>query len=1383
MSDLSQQDAQRELERLAQLSQHLGATPMALVSVWGHASAHLTASVGLAPAQIEPALAWCDEGQHQGREAWIVADTLQAPQWSQHPLVLGEPHVRFLACFPLVHPEEGVLGTLVILDTQARTLLPETLDALHLLALHAALQLQWRRMQQRLAQQYAALQAALQTALPAATEDEGAGKALHKKGEIIDINTHKKTPLAAQKDTITHTDLVQVQQQISSMELSLHEVLELVATAALRASGARGAMVELHEGDHLVMHACAGPLGAMLPLQNHTAWAQLKEGRTVLCNNTQAEGWNQAWADNAQTIRSVLAVPLRANQTVLGALNAVSDETDAFDQGDVEHLQVLMESLVQLRRMSAQLQTSEQQYRRLFQAHPQPMWVYAHDDGLPLLAVNDAMVATYGYSEAELLGMAVTDLWPLQTPAYTVVPGQCLKHLPTRHRRKDGSVLEIEASARCIDFNGHKGCQVMVSDVTERRRIEHDLERVGRARHLLSACNEMLMRAISESALLHAICRIMVEVGGYRMAWVGLAHDDAYKTIEPVAHAGPDDHFLDTLQLSWSDNVPQGLGMGGATVRTGELTLVPDLLTDPTYENYAERLRAHGFQGGICLPLRHGDHTFGVLCLYVSKVLQPGTEETYLLQELANDLAFGVMNLRTRQEQQRLQTVVIKVAAAVSATTGTEFFVQLASNMADAMGAQVACVARLMPASEGQADGPPPRMTSLALVINGQLQANAEYSLEHLPCLSLLTKHQHVVADRLYQQYPQVEAMYPLGAQSYAGQQLYDSQKKPLGMIFVLFHQPLKNIQFVTSTLQIFAARAAAEIERQVADARIRRQATLLDKAQDAIVAYDLQYRILFWNQGAERMYGWPQAQAQQQSVVELLYEDPIPFHQAIEMVLAHGEWVGERTQKHRSGELMETEVRLTLVCSEDGKPESILSINTDISQRKATERQIQHLAFYDALTGLPNRMLLTERMHHALAASQRNQQGGALLFIDMDNFKTLNDTLGHDMGDLLLKQVAQRLNGCVRSVDTVARLGGDEFVVVLEALSADLDELTLAAKDIGEKILASLAVPYKLAHYQYRSTPSIGIAPFLGDQHSVGDLLRHADLAMYQSKAAGRNTLHFFDPQMQAVVLARAELEAALRTALAESQFLLHYQPQVNHQDQFIGVEALVRWQHPERGLVLPADFIALAEETGLILPLGRWVLHVACSRLARWRSSPQLRHLTMSVNVSPRQFRHASFVTDVARILAITGAPAHLLKLELTESLLVENMETTIATMTTLSEYHVGFSLDDFGTGYSSLSYLKRMPLEQIKIDQSFVRDLLTDINDSAIVNTIIGLGKGLDLAVIAEGVETLAQRDALLQAGCRLFQGNLFSEPVPHEQLEWLLRNPLNLVPPRP
>ena len=374
---------------------------------------------------------------------------------------------------------------------------------------------------------------------------------------------------------------------------------------------------------------------------------------------------------------------------------------------------------------------------------------------------------------------------------------------------------------------------------------------------------------------------------------------------------------------------------------------------------------------------------------------------------------------------------------------------------------------------------------------------------------------------------------------------------------------------------------------------------------------------------------------------------------------------------------------------------------------------------------------------------------------------------------------MAQRLNTCVRSVDTVARLGGDEFVVMLEELSARPQELAKQARGVAEKILAMLDLPYPLQGYQYSSTPSIGVAPFTGNETSVGELLKQADLAMYQAKTAGRNTMRFFDPEMQAVVTARAGMENDLRAALAQEQLVLHYQPQMHHTGRCVGVEALVRWAHPERGLIAPGDFISLAEETGLILPLGRWVLHTACKLLAAWQADPTLSKLTMAVNVSSRQFRHASFVDDVVRVLAVTGAPACRLKLELTESVLVDDMEVTIATMTALRSHGVCFALDDFGTGYSSLSYLKRMPLDQLKIDQSFVRDLRTDANDAVIVDTIVGLSRSMGLQVIAEGVEAHDQRDLLIEAGCMHFQGYLCGRPLAVDELEAFVRPLVDLA----
>jgi len=485
------------------------------------------------------------------------------------------------------------------------------------------------------------------------------------------------------------------------------------------------------------------------------------------------------------------------------------------------------------------------------------------------------------------------------------------------------------------------------------------------------------------------------------------------------------------------------------------------------------------------------------------------------------------------------------------------------------------------------------------------------------------------------------------------------------------------------------------------------------------------------------------------------------------------GTWEGEIWNRRKNGEVYPEYLIITAVKDKNGVVTNCVGTFNDITVSKAAADEIKHLAFYDPLTQLPNRRLLQDRLQQALAASARSRMYGALLFIDLDNFKTLNDTLGHDKGDLLLQQVASRLSGCVRECDTVARLGGDEFVVMLENLSETSREAAGHSETVGEKIIAALNQPYQLAGYRHRSTPSIGVTLFSDTIRNIDELMKQADIAMYQAKAAGRNTQRFFEPSMQAEVIARTNLEADLNLGLQEKQFLLHYQPQVNDEGHITGAEALVRWQHPQRGLILPSEFIRLAEETGLIVSLGLWVLETACFQLANWAGRKDMKHLALAVNVSARQFQQMDFVEQVLAVLDQTGVDPGKLKLELTESLLVSNVEDTIAKMTALKAKGVCFSLDDFGTGYSSLSYLKQLPLDQLKIDQGFVRDILIDSNDAAIAKMVVALAESMGLAVIAEGVEDEAQRSFLTHHGCHAYQGYLFSRPLPLAAFEAFLK----------
>ncbi|MFZ2171063.1 MAG: EAL domain-containing protein [Methylococcaceae bacterium] len=495
-------------------------------------------------------------------------------------------------------------------------------------------------------------------------------------------------------------------------------------------------------------------------------------------------------------------------------------------------------------------------------------------------------------------------------------------------------------------------------------------------------------------------------------------------------------------------------------------------------------------------------------------------------------------------------------------------------------------------------------------------------------------------------------------------------------------------------------------------------------------------------------------------------------FFQAMWSTLREtGYWQGEIWNRRKNGMIVAEWLSIAAVTAPDGSITHYVGTYSDITENKDAVAEIHRLAYYDPLTHLPNRRLLQDRLGQEVVAAARNGLHGAILFLDLDNFKTLNDTRGHDVGDQLLVEVARRLRATVREGDIVGRLGGDEFVVLLEDLSAEAEVAAMLTKRVGEKVLNALAHPYNFDGYEHHCTASIGIRLYR-ERESVEELLRHADLAMYQAKKAGRNTLRFFDPTMQAMVTARVSMEKELRRALEQNQFKLYFQSQVYRNGLIVGAEVLLRWQHPERGLVSPLEFIPLAEETNLILPIGQWVLDTASAQLKVWEGNSDNRHLQLAVNVSARQFRHPDFVAQIQQALSSNAINPELLKLELTESLVLDNINDTIAKMHALREIGVRFSLDDFGTGYSSFSYLTQLPLDQLKIDRSFVRNIAVKSTDAIIVQTIIGMAHNLGIEVIAEGVETEVQRDFLEQHGCPACQGYLFSKPVPIEEFEQLL-----------
>lgn len=603
------------------------------------------------------------------------------------------------------------------------------------------------------------------------------------------------------------------------------------------------------------------------------------------------------------------------------------------------------------------------------------------------------------------------------------------------------------------------------------------------------------------------------------------------------------------------------------------------------------------------------------------------------------------------------------------------------------------------------------------------------------------------------------------GGKPYAAFSFYDTRAHAFSQKVTALLQEMAN--------DIEQALTRMELEqKQTRSDEALRIAAIAFESQEGMIVCGIDGNMLRTNESISRMTGYfaeDLVGKKPQTILSDLQTQE--FHERVwAQVIQHGSWAGEVWCKKKDSQVFPVWLNVSTVHDAQGAPTHFVVSLTDITARKQAEEQISRLAYYDPLTGLPNRQLMMERLQHALLVASRTGGRGAVLFLDLNNFKTINDTLGHEQGDKLLQVMAQRLRTSVREEDTVARFGGDEFIVLLENLDDAPDRAALSAKKVADKLLKVISQPCVLKEKSFSCSASIGVALWQGNVTTdLNELLKHADVAMYEAKKANRSTVCFFDPQMQIALEHRTQIETKLRQALTLERFVLHFQRRVDDRGVTRGAEVLLRWLDPEQGIVPPAQFIAIAEDSGLIVPIGRWVVQGACRQLKSWATLDQTRKLRLSVNISPKQFAEESFVSDVTQILTATGADPSLLELEITEGLLLQDVEQIIPKMEALRALGVSFAIDDFGTGYSSLSYLQRLPINVLKIDQSFVRDMPLSRSSEAIVRTIIQMGQSLELEVIAEGVETEQQRQMLSQRGCFQFQGYLFGRPVPIDELE--------------
>lgn len=914
--------------------------------------------------------------------------------------------------------------------------------------------------------------------------------------------------------------------------------------------------------------------------------------------------------------------------------------------------------------------------------------------------------------------------------------------------------------------------QRQLNDMAQaRQQSDGKLQRLAQLYAALSACNQAIVRCTNEQQLFEQVCRAAVEHGGMKMAWIGLV--DAQRcTVKAAVSYGAGVEYLKELHITVDADDPAGRGPTGVTVRNDQPFWCQDYQGDPITAPWHALGAKYGWAASAALPLHRNGVVMGMFSVYAGEVNAFDQQAQNLLIEMASDIDYALRNFD--REAQRVRTRQMDALRSFMLERLTsdlplhqilkDFVLKIEAAMPGAL-----CSILLLDA-EGQhlGLGAAPNLPDFYNAVIDGVQIGPQMG----SCGTAAFTGQRVIVGDIATHPNWVdykELAQQAGLASCWSEPIVSGSNKVLGTFAVYHRAPVMPQAHELELIEMAAHLTAIAIERKHAEMQLQLAAKVFAQGGEAIMITDKQGHIVRVNHAFNRITGYSEAEAlgHNPNMLASGRHDSDFFRAMWETIHAHGHWQGEVWNRHKDGSLYPEWLSISLLRDSSGAVTNYVAIATDISKHKKDEAHIRLLVDFDPLTGLPNRRLLQDRVDSALSHAQRHSEPLALMFLDLDRFKNVNDSLGHHLGDELLIQVAQRLKSVLREEDTVCRLGGDEFVLLCPGVDAT------GAAHVANKVLEITAQRYLIEQQELAITFSIGIALYPTDGDSFETLSMSADTAMYRAKQGGRNTFRFFTAEMQAQSSRTLQLENGLRRALELQQLHLVYQPQVSLQDgRVVGMEVLLRWQHPTLGKVSPAEFIPVAEDSGLILPIGEWVLRTAVRQLRVWLDA-KLPVPQMAVNLSAVQFRHANLPDLVSQVLAEVGLPPQYLELELTEGVAMNDPVGAIAVMNKLHERGVRMSIDDFGTGYSSLNYLKRFSVYKLKIDQSFVRDITDDPDDKAIVAAIIALAHSLGFLTIAEGVETEGQLAFLRAQGCDEVQGYFYSEPLLADQFEAFVR----------